>query len=344
VSFANKAPHFDLSELHIERLFITDFMPVASGTYVKVYLMGCMFANSGQRTYHSDNRTLATSLQLPLQDVLDAWQYWERQGIVKCHPHEDGTDFDVEFLSLRALYIENNFVPKQKKRSDSGNVAYSQTTANTFFQNQQAAFSSLCRDVERIIGHPLSPNEHRELSDFYEHYYPDAAILKRAFTYNYKERKSFGFKRIKILLDQWLKAGLTSLEAIDTHLEHTNARYAIYKEILAVLGVRHRLPYQAESDAIDRWLDTYDFEPNELVEIIKALSKRTTNVNFNYLEAQITDLNGKGIKTASQLSAVAKPAAAKAVQPAAKRRHQYTVEKDRTYTEDELESMLLNKK
>jgi DNA replication protein DnaD len=335
VSFANKAPHFDLSELHIERLFITDFMPVASGTYVKVYLMGSMYANASQRTYHADNRTLATALQLPLQDVIDAWHYWEKQGIVKCHPHEDDSDFDVEFFSLRALYIENNFVPKQKKRSNTASAPYSQTTA---FKTQQAAFASLIRDVEQIVGHPLSPNEHRELSDFYEHYYPDASILKRAFSYNYKERKSFGFKRIKILLEQWLKAGLTSLESIEAHIEHTGARYAIYKEILAVLGVRHRLPYQTESDAIDRWLDSYAFEPADLIEIIKSLSKRTTNVNFNYLEAQITDLNGKGIKTVSELPTAAKQASSP------KRRHQYTVEKDRTYTEDELESMLLNKK
>nr|WP_246543052.1 DnaD domain protein [Fusibacter paucivorans] len=301
-----------------------------------------MFASASQRTYHADNRALATALQLPLQDVIDAWQYWERQGIIKCHPHESDTDFDVEFFSLRALYIENNFVPKQKKRSNATNTPYSQSASNNAFSSQQAVFSSLIREVEQIVGHPLSPNEHRELSDFYEHYYPDADILKRAFVYNYKERKSFGFKRIKILLDQWLKAGLTSIEAIEAHIEHTGARYAVYKEILAVLGVRHRLPYQAESDAIDRWLDSYGFEPADLVEIIKSLSKRTTNVNFNYLEAQITDLHGKGLKTASELSTVTKPTKQTASSP--KRRHQYTVEKDRTYTEDELESMLLNKK
>lgn len=343
MGFANRATNFDLSELNIERLFITDFMPVASGTYVKVYLMGYMLANSGQNTQSANHRTLANMLQLPLQDVLEAWDYWEKQGIIVKHFREDG-DYDVAFVSLRELYIENNYEAKQKKRNPSG-----ANRRPTQFTKNQETMSRLMKTVEGIVGHPLSPSEYKDLIDFFDHYYSDEHIITYAFDYNYKQKNRTGFKRVKALLDAWLNAGLTTLDSIKSHVEHVDGRQAVYKEILAVIGIRHRLAYQAECDAIDKWMDTYEFEAPDLVKIIKTLSTRTTNVNFNFLDAHMTDLNQKGIKdasTATSASAVKSGQSNQTTQttPNSKRRHQYTVEKERTYTEDELEDMLLNKK
>ena len=66
MGFYQKSTDFDLGELNIENLFISDFMPDASGTNVKVYLMGLMFAKSEREM---DNRALAATLRIPLQDV-----------------------------------------------------------------------------------------------------------------------------------------------------------------------------------------------------------------------------------------------------------------------------------
>ena len=342
MGFTNRPTNFDLSELHIERLFITDFMPVASGTFVKVYLMGFMFASSHQNHLSANHKMLATMLQLPLTDILEAWTYWEKQGIVKKHFHENSDDFDIEFLSLRELYIENNYEAKQKKRQNST----SSTQRNSTFAASQASFSALIKRIEKIVGHPLSPQELRDLSDYQEHYYRNEEILAYAFEYNYLMRKRYGFKRVKSLLDQWLSAGLVDLESITAFTEQLEARQMLYKDILASLGVRHRLPYQAECDAIDKWIDEYHFEPEKLLNWIKHLSTRTTNVNFNYLESQLNEVVQKGDKDVTEIKTQSQSQSSSQAQkqPPKRKQHQFTVEKDRTYTEDELEDMLLNKK
>jgi len=343
MGFTRKQLTFDLSEFNLESIFITDFMPVASGTYVKVYLMGYMYSKSGQQSNCYDNRSLATALQLPLQDVIDAWRYWEKSGIVICHPHQNSEDFDVEFLSVREVYIENNFVSKNQK------IAAATKTKKNPFHADQETFQGLIRSVEKIVGHPLKQYEYRELNDFYEHYYKDVDILLRAVDFSFNTRKINNFKAIKSLLNEWLDHHLMDIEAINAYLAKQDESHKLYKEVLRLLGQSYRMVNQAEKDLINTWVNELKIAPSDLFNFIKYFSKKTLNINFNYIDKSLRTLAEQGITTfeALELSLVHEPQKTQNTDKPPKKtskRHQYTMEKDRTYTEDELEAMLLNKK
>jgi len=91
----------DLQDTPVENIFITDYMPFADGTYVKVYLLGYKYANDKDSTSSFNNENIAKYLQIPLADVLNAWTFWETQGIIKKHIEDDEYNYRVEFINLR---------------------------------------------------------------------------------------------------------------------------------------------------------------------------------------------------------------------------------------------------
>jgi len=112
--FRLKKPNLDFGYCSIENIFINDFMPMANGIQIKVYLTGYKLASDKEENIKIGNYSIAKSLNIPLKDVLDSWDFWEKKGIIVKHEKEnrvDEHDYDVEFLSLIDLYIEKNFIP-----------------------------------------------------------------------------------------------------------------------------------------------------------------------------------------------------------------------------------------
>ena len=93
----------ELGDTPIDNIFINDYMPQAEGTYVKVYLMGYKCARD---RLDFNNETLAKNLKLPLADVLNAWNYWESEGIVIKHETDDEYNYAVEFVNLKQYYMD----------------------------------------------------------------------------------------------------------------------------------------------------------------------------------------------------------------------------------------------
>ena len=84
--------NIDLGDTSIENIFINDFMPMANGTYVKVYLLGYKYATDKDSSIHLNHKTISRHLNLPLSDILNAWDFWERKGIIKIALNSGGDD------------------------------------------------------------------------------------------------------------------------------------------------------------------------------------------------------------------------------------------------------------
>jgi len=348
MGFFRQSPEFDLGEMSIENMFITEFMPSASGTYVKVYLLSLLFSKEENRKFRYDNQMIASMLSLPIQDVHEAWVYWEKVGLIKRHFHEDQVHYDVEFISLRSLYIQNNYTNKTIASQNRNRVA--DKTQDNPFKLENEAFQTLIKSVEKIMGHPLTYVEHREINDFFENYTRNADLILRAFSYCYIDRKIRNIKTVKSTLLSWIEIGLNSVEDVNRYIQESSLRYGIYKEVLKLLGITFRQPNTSERDLIDKWMDEYAIEANDLFEIIKDLSKKTLNINFNYLDKNFESMHSKNSHTFADY---VKEQSERAIKPENKdskenkpqsRRKNYTIEKEKTYTDEELEQILLNKR
>ena len=83
----------------IENLFISEFMPDAPGDYVKVFILGLMYA---QYDEVMDSRKIAIVLGLSEDEVEEAWIYWASRGVIRRRVElsDDGLETEsIEILS-----------------------------------------------------------------------------------------------------------------------------------------------------------------------------------------------------------------------------------------------------
>ncbi len=99
MSFVLETTDMALGDTPIENIFINDYMPMANGTYVKVYLLGYKYANDRDSNIEVNNSTISKHLDIPLEDVLRSWDFWEEKGIIE-KVREEGTrnvNYEIRF-------------------------------------------------------------------------------------------------------------------------------------------------------------------------------------------------------------------------------------------------------
>ena len=101
-----------LHRTKVENLFISEYLPDAPGDYVKVFLFGLMYA---QYEITPNRSELAKLLNLSVEEIAEAWIYWESRGLVRVLYEKDSNDEEVNhivFLSkIEELYGKMSETP-----------------------------------------------------------------------------------------------------------------------------------------------------------------------------------------------------------------------------------------
>ena len=82
----------------VSNIFIDKFMPKARGEFVKVYLLGLKYCMSGEIGVSSE--IIASTLHLLQTDVMNAWNFWNDEGVIKIQPIDNMGNYNIEFLTL----------------------------------------------------------------------------------------------------------------------------------------------------------------------------------------------------------------------------------------------------
>ena len=99
MKFIVEKTEIDMGETSIENIFIEDYMPVADGNFVKVYLYAFKNRSLESEENGLDNNKIAKNLGLAISDVDRAWKYWESEGVIEKLINEDFT-YDIKFVNL----------------------------------------------------------------------------------------------------------------------------------------------------------------------------------------------------------------------------------------------------
>lgn len=302
----------DLQETPIENIFITDFMPLADGTYVKVYLLGYKYANDKDDSESFNNETIAKNLKIPLADVLNAWTFWESQGIIKKHMTDDEYNYKVEFMNLKQLYVEKIY----KHLSPSAIVKEDKSYVNNnelIELNKNDEYFHMHKEIEKIFGKFISISDKRKINQWTKQYELSPEMMIQAFSYcvNNKKKKSMSY--VEKTIATWNRAGVKDLDTLAEFLETKEERYSMYSRISQSLGFINRALTEGEMNTIDKWFDEYGFS-KEMV--LKALENSTkiSNPNISYFDAILENWYKKGYKTPEDIVDDRKSAAKKDVQ------------------------------
>ena len=272
MSFFLETTDMDLGDTPIENIFINDFMPMANGTYVKVYLLGYKYAYDKDVKVEVNNQIIAKHLGIPLDDVLRAWDFWESKGIIeKIHVDEDDEyNYKVKFLNLKQLYIKNNLSlfntkPEEVKPSKS-------TTPKELIEaNQIPLINKMFNNIDDIMRREVVATEKLKILDWIKNYNMNPDVIEMAFAYGVERRGVRKFNYVESIVRNWYDMGLTNMDALLEHFKSQDEKYYRYRRVMKALGLDNRPITEGEMKIIDKWFDEYKFSIEMVLKDVKAL-------------------------------------------------------------------------
>ncbi len=288
MGFYKQTTDLDLGETSIENIFINDFMPQADGTAVKVYLLAFKYSLENNRDQIT-NRKLAKHLDIPLEDVLRSWDFWESKKIVK--KIENDEDYDIEFLSIRQITAKGLWNNSTSVKTQS------KSSINMIEASKSPEIRKMFYDIDHIMRRELVPNERNVVLKWLYEQNINMDIIVRGFTYCVETRGVKHINYVASVVRGWHDKGILTTDQLDEHFAQSNSHYKHYKTIYRTLGYANKSPSAGDKELMDKWLDDYKLDIDFIIKVLTETSKKTSNINMNYMNKAIETLVEQGITT-----------------------------------------------
>lgn len=352
MAFLKSTTTIDLGDTLIENIFIDVYMPMANGTHVKVYLLSYKYACDKEQGNVIDNTTIAKNLNIPLSDVLGAWDFWESKKIVKKIVNEqDENNYSIEFVNLKQLYIDNNYKTIHSNSDETNLSPYTCSTKDIIDANLIPQVRDMFNQINQIIMRQLVPNEKMQILEWMQNFNIDPPLIVKAYSYCKHKKNNKNVKYVGAVIRNWYDNGIASLEQLQEYLLKQGERYGLYDRVFKAMGFSYREPSESEKKIMDRWVEDLKFS---LEMILKACenSSKTPNPNINYINGILQDWHKKGIKDIKGLeesmdSSKSAPLSkhSKPTSPTKQNKTKFHLASSRgdKYSAEELEKLVLNK-
>ncbi|MBR2779612.1 MAG: DnaD domain protein [Firmicutes bacterium] len=282
--FRRKVRDVYLENTSVENMFLIDYMPDAEEDFVKVYLTGLMSAGDE----NASNSRIASHLNMEEERVLQAWNHWEKCGVIRKH-YEDPSDrfhYAVEFLSLK----EQLYAPELQE-TDRGEAARNPVL-------RDADLRDLYLKIESVTGRMLEGKEPETILSWLEEDGLPPDFIIYVYQFCVERRKQAGFRYAAAVLRDWIERGIQSVEAAEKLLNETEQNRVNRRRVMQALGFR-RNPTEDEAEKIDSWFEELDCS---METVLKACGKTSgiSNPNINYVDKVLRGWNSGEDRNGSQ--------------------------------------------
>lgn len=276
----------DFGYSSIDNIFIEDYMPVAPGSYVKVYLYA--YKNMAHSKVYIDNEVLSKNLKMTIADVEQAWAYWEREGVVEKMYTLDG-GYDIKFLNLKKLYVENQMtLENQNKPQSREETLVSMMTSSV-------PVREMFSQIDYYMRRQTTPVEKTEILSWISNYNMSTDMITAAFEYCTEKKQKVSVNYVRAVVISWYDKNYTSLEEVMEALGQVDKKYIRKNRVLQRMGLQFRPVSEIEINTINSWYD----EMNMQEELIDAAIDRTANIekpSINYVNAILQRWKELGIE------------------------------------------------
>lgn len=247
-----------LQKTEVENLFITEFLLTAPGEYVKVYLFGLMYA---QHDLEMDVSKLSRVMKIAEADILAAWGYWAKKGLLKIWHNNDNTEYEIEYLSLMEDLYGRGI--KESEENNASDPSEEDEISKVVNMEIQAIFGK----YESLTGKMLSTEEARKIGDAIFTYSILPDIMSYSVEYCVSEEKASVNQIINTAVN-WVKQGCQNLADVREYIAEHSQRITNYNLIFREMGF-NRLPNPPDREMMDRWFDEMGFTIKEILEACK---------------------------------------------------------------------------
>ena len=285
----------------VENDFIDNYLAKANGEYVKVYLVLLRHLNGN--TGGLSICGLADCLECTEKDILRAFKYWSKVGLLNIDYDEAGNICGLSVgNSDSSAKSETQAVitPISAKREEPVKpTAYIQRKTKKTSSPNQEELRQLYFVAEQYMGKPLTATEIKKINYFFDSLDFSIDLIEYLIEYCV-ENGHRNMKYIETVALAWSDAGIQTAEAakMNTTLYTKN----VYS-ILNAFGIKGRSAAPAEITYIKKWSDEYGFSLDIILEACNRTITNTHKADFKYAD---TILNNWLVKDVHHLTDISR--------------------------------------
>ena len=273
----------------IHNLFIDRYMPRANGEYVKLYLYLLRLVSGKQSISISQ---IADTFEHTEKDIQRALAYWKKEGLLTLSYDERKKLNGISFVNIQdeapvawtapALETAATWEPPKKSPLTAERVAQ---------LKEQEDIEQLLFIAGQYLGKILSTTEISNILYFYDALHFSTELIEYLVEYCVSKGSKSSRYMEKVALE-WAKAEICTVEQAksNSNLYHKN-----YYTVLNAFGIKGRGPAQPEIDYMNRWLDSYHFTLDIIIEACNRAITQTQKPNFQYANKILEEWHKHGI-------------------------------------------------
>jgi len=293
-----------LHRTKIENLFISEYLPDAPGDYVKVFLFGLMYA---QYELKPDRNELSKLLGLSVDEIAEAWIYWESRGLVKILREKDSNNEEVSHVIFLSKIDE--LYGKVSEPEAAQAPAAQADDMPLYVSIDDMDFDEVINDklVDRRLrelydkyqvttGRTISRQEISKIEDAIKVYGIEPEIFSFSIDYC-ADLEKYSIDYIFKVALRWTEEGCRTVEEAKRLLDRHSRRNDCYRQVFKALGF-NRLPAPIDREIMDRWFDQLNCSLAEVLDACSAAAGiREPNLKYVNKVIENRRLEKGGINT-----------------------------------------------
>lgn len=260
----------------VSNIFIDKFMPKARGEFVKVYLLGLKYCVSGELGVSS--QIMAGALHLLETDVLNAWNYWNDENVIRMVPVDNMGNYNIEFLEL-------SDVPEIKEDS-----------INLLEELNKNSTKDMLQDIEKLLGRPLSSKEMTMyigwLKDF--NFSPELILLLIQYCASKGKTDCRYIEKIAL---SWFDSKIKTVDDAQVFITKHEDKWVKIRKILNYLGIKDAEIMKPQEEMLTKWISTYGFPTDVIFKACDICFQRINKADFKYIDGILSSWYKDGIKS-----------------------------------------------
>ena len=320
--------------------FIDHYLPRANGEYVKLYLYLLRMVSAGKNISLGE---IADTLEHTEKDIHRALSYWKKEGILQLTFHADGSLAGIDFEDCRIKASTQEAMAETAAAQEPAVPEKTELSADRMAElSAQDDIQQLIFIASKYIGKPLSPTEISNILYFYDtlhfstdliEYLIEYCVSKGSKSSHYMEKVAFA----------WAKEGIRTVAEAK---QSTNLYNRNYYKILNAFGIKGRGPAKPEIECMERWLNSWHFTLDIIMEACGRTISQTQRPNFQYADKILAEWHKANVRHLSDVKALdaehLKKKKTAAPKPKAASDNKFNNFQQRDYDFEELEKQLLN--
>lgn len=233
-------------KIMLDNIFVAEYLPSAPESYVKVYLMGLSLALTAP---DNDLETIAMRLSLEQSSVLEAFLYWQEQGLVHVTAANPQS---VEYLPVisRSRQIRKFSKEKYRTFNDQLHVLFPQRN--------------------------ILPNEYNEYYTLMETYNVEVEAMLTIIGYCKRLKgEDITYPYIITVARNLASEGCTTFDRVNEKLSELDLYSQELRAILKALNTK-RLADHDDRRNYNKWTKNFGFKPETIIQVAKTVKKGGT--------------------------------------------------------------------